>query len=116
MAAAERQAASWAKLSARIGHLRGLSFLAFLVCGGIFVADGTLSFLAVSLVALAAFFLLIRRHDAVLQEEENEARHALLNAHALARVNGSWQLLPQGRHLPDTQGHAYAADLDLFGP
>jgi ABC-type multidrug transport system fused ATPase/permease subunit len=116
MAAAERRAASWAKLSARIGHLRGLSFLAFLVCGGIFVADGTLSFLAVSLVALVAFFLLIRRHDAVLQEEENQARHALLNAHALARVNGSWQLLPHGRHLPDTQGHAYAADLDLFGP
>ena len=115
MRAAEGRMATWANLGSRIGHLRGLSFLTFVVCGGIFVADGTLAFLAVSLLALLAFFLLIRRHDVVLRREENETRHALLNAHALARVTASWQTLPQGRHAPELEGHPYAADLDLFG-
>jgi hypothetical protein len=114
--AAEARAARWATISARIGHLRGLSFLTFLVCGGIFLADGALAFLAVGAAAFVAFLVLIRRHDVVFEQEENETRHALLNAQALARVTASWHTLPQSRHMPDLALHPYAADLDLFGP
>jgi len=114
-AGAEKRAQAWAKVSARIGHLRGLSFLTFLITGGIFLADGSELFLAVSVVALAVFLALVRRHDVVLAAEESETRHALLNGHALARVTGTWHSLPQGKHAPDLPGHPYAADLDLFG-
>jgi len=114
-AAAERRAAEWAKKSARIGHLRGFAFLSFLIGGGIFVADGNTPAAIVAGAALTAFIVLIKRHDVVLDAEESEARQALLNAHAFARVTSSWQFLPQGKHTPDLQGHPYAADLDLFG-
>lgn len=115
-AAAVERAAEWAKQSARIGHLRGIAFLTFLVTGGIYLADGNQLFLGIAVLALGAFFFLVRRHDVVFAAEESETRHALLNAHALARVTATWQFLPQGKHVPELTGHPYASDLDLFGP
>ena len=114
-AAAVARGAEWGKKSARIGHLRGIAFLTFLVAGGIYLADGHRVSLAVTVVSLLAFAFLVRRHDVVFAAEESETRHALLNAHALARVTASWQFLPQGKHVPEIQGHPYASDLDLFG-
>lgn len=114
-AAAEGRAAEWGKQSARIGHLRGLAFLTFLISGGIYLADGNQVFLGITVLGLAAFVFLVRRHDVVFAAEESETRLALLNAHALARVSASWHFLPQGKYTPETRGHPYASDLDLFG-
>lgn len=112
---ARARADEFAARGRRIGNLRGVTFLTFLVSGGIFLAEGGWIAASVAALGLASFFVLVTRHDRVLAQEEDARRRTLLNEHAQKRVSGAWHDLPTGKPEQPPAQHPYALDLDLFG-
>jgi hypothetical protein len=99
----------------RISLLRFLAFVAGLVAV-VSLVDVSLPLAgAVLSGAVAAFALLVVRHERTLQRREHHRRLRLVNERELARLEGRLEGLESGAAYQQPE-HAYAGDLDLFGP
>lgn len=71
---------------------------------------------AVTLLAIAAFVVLVLRHGRVKREQALLAELAALNESGAARVERRWEELTADRIAAAPPDHPYAIDLDLTGP
>ena len=111
------QASALAARSRLVSNLRGLAFGVAAVAG-LFAAFGSRHALAggIAAVGAVAFLLLVAWHARVIEAEDDARRWERVNRDALARASGEWRKLPEdGRRFRDAK-HAYAEDLDVFGP
>jgi hypothetical protein len=97
-----------------VSHLRLAAFAAFVVCmlllersGGVWAWLGG--------AAAAAFVALIALHRRIRRRERWFHDLAALNTEGLDRLAMSWDRLPVRAPSLPVAGHAYAADLDLYG-
>jgi len=98
-----------------IGNLRLLVFLAAAVLAWLAWGRGLLSPFWLGLPA-AVFVCLIVAHERVLRARRAAGRAVAHCERALARLEGQWAGHGEtGERFLD-HAHAYAADLDLFGP
>ncbi len=78
--------------------------------------DDLIPSLAFILLGTAAFLFLMVRHDKALAREIRSAQLLAINEAGLQRLQGDWnRFADDGREFAD-ESHAYAGDLDLFGP
>lgn len=104
------------RLGHRIGNFRGLSFVIALGgFGAALAGQGPIATLVGAIGALA-FFFLVAKHDRVLSAEQQAERRSFVSERAERRVSGTWRSLPDDGTDLGVRGHAYADDLDLFGP
>lgn len=107
------------KESRTIGHLRGVTFLVFLLTvGSMFLANTETARLGAGIAAIVsfvAFLWLIRKHDNCLAGLRAAEREATVFRARQSRTRGSLDALDDtGQDLAPLD-HPYAADLDLFG-
>ncbi len=107
------------KLDARSNLLSNMRLFVFI--GGAILA--TLAFLyvstaygfLVSFIALAAFVILIFRHEAVIKASKRYGNLIQINAMCLSRMDGTWtSFTGDGMEYMDTK-NPYTSDLDIFG-
>jgi ABC-type multidrug transport system fused ATPase/permease subunit len=101
----------------RVSNLRLITFVAglgALVWAELRPETGPVA-LTLFALALVAFFALIVVHSRLKERERRAAELAAVNDEALARIPRNWDRLPQAR-AAGPAGHAYAHDLDIFGP
>jgi hypothetical protein len=67
------------------------------------------------LAGIAAFLVLVVRHDRIEQEREAQAALAAINRDAQHRLERDWSKLLPAWHVEPLDDHPYASDLDLFG-
>jgi hypothetical protein len=102
--------------AARIGNLRGLSFVVGAAGVGVYALDAQVGGLLLASLALGAFVWLIRHHDVVLARCGDATRRALVAEYGVRRCTGrSGELPDDGADLLPA-AHPYARDLDLLGP
>jgi MutS domain III len=99
----------------RLGNLRLLAFFACLILVGVGLQTGLLGAYVVAAITFVLFVLLIARHRRVGRALNEAAALHDVNAESLLRCARDWETLPlKFSHLAPA-GHAFAADLDLFG-
>lgn len=112
-----QEAEQLARRSALISNLRGLSFgiatIAFISAA---VADDSRLGVGLGVVFTIAFLGLIVVHARVLGAEDLAWRFWRVNENAGLRVRDEWQALPEDGAQFQLPEHAYAGDLDIFGP
>src|SRR5690606_8948375 len=101
--------------SARLSHLRVLTFLALVVVVGLGLGDLQVP-LAWSLVPLVAFVGLVIAHEQVHRRRDRAALAVAHYERALRRLGDAWRDEGVAHRDFVPAGHPYAADLDLFGP
>ncbi|CAN5598817.1 MutS family DNA mismatch repair protein [soil metagenome] len=102
--------------SSLLSNLRVLAFAALVVIGLVIERTGSLASIVAALVTLGAFVALIAAHRRARTDQDWQDARATLNEDGLHRLSRDWDRLPV-RPAPETaKGHAYAADLDLYGP
>ncbi|MCC6215410.1 MAG: DNA mismatch repair protein MutS [Polyangiaceae bacterium] len=119
-ARATRFEAEAARLGARsrgVSHLRGAAFLVAGL-GGLWGVLGGPRGAALAVVAagLVAFLGLVVAHARVIALEDTARRWARVNEEAQLRLSGRFSELPRDGARFLSARHAYASDLDLFGP
>jgi hypothetical protein len=104
-----------ARLSGRLSHARVAAF-ALLVLAGLFLErqPGPVSFTVLAMT-IAAFIALVAAHRRMRRREQWHDRLVEFNEQGLHRLSRSWERLPTRAAPPAAAGHAYAADLDLYG-
>ena len=68
------------------------------------------------LVPVAAFIVLVRKHEQVIRRRDAAARSIVFYDRGLARIEDRWQGTGQSGERFRDDNHLYANDLDLFGP
>jgi hypothetical protein len=111
----EGRAERLAARSRRLSHGRTAAFIG-LVAAGLWLerGGGSPAVLAAAFFA-AAFLALITAHRRVRAREQWFREVAALNAEGVHRLDRRWDLLPVGMTTARSAGHAFGADLDLFG-
>lgn len=104
------------RLGQRIGNFRGLSFVGVLGGFGAALAGQGPVATAVGAVSTLLFLSLVAKHDRVLSAEQQARRRSFVAERSERRIGGTWRSLPDDGSDLATRGHAYADDLDLFGP
>lgn len=102
--------------SALVANLRGLSFFAAALLGGLayFQKLPTSAWYGAGGM-LAAFLALAILHQRLFRREEHGRMHVLQSERGLARIHGGWHRFPEkGERFADP-AHLYAGDLDVFG-
>jgi hypothetical protein len=99
----------------RMANLRLAAFVLAAVALGWGVWQGIAPLIAAGLVLLAAFFVLVYRHNRLRRARDRYAGLARLNEEAGLRLARDWDHLPVRHTATAPPGHPYAADLDLFG-
>ena len=99
----------------RVANVRLGAFVLAAVALGWGVWQGILPLTAAGLVLLAAFFVLVYRHNQLRRARDRYAGLTRLNEEAGLRLARDWDHLPARHTATAPPGHAYAADLDLFG-
>ena len=79
------------------------------------VWQGILPLTVAGLVLLTTFFVLVYRHNQLRRARDRYAGLTRLNEEAGLRLARDWDHLPARHTATAPPGHAYAADLDLFG-
>src|SRR5262245_54793274 len=67
------------------------------------------------LVPVAAFIVLVRKHEQVIRRRDEAARAIVFYERGLARIEDRWQGTGQSGERFRDDNHLYANDLDLFG-
>lgn len=107
-------------LAARAGRVSNLRLVAFVVGVGALVwaearpETGGIA-LGLFVLALVGFFVLIAVHSRLTARQRRATELAAVNDEALARIGREWSRMPGVVDRGPT-GHAYAHDLDIFGP
>jgi len=105
--------ARWTRLDARIASARMAVFIAGLAL--LVLAYRTVVPYWPLLLLVAAFGVLVHRHDAIIRRREAAARAIAFYDRGLARIEDRWTGTGEpGDRFRDDQ-HPYANDLDLFG-
>src|SRR4029434_9025821 len=68
------------------------------------------------LVPVAAFIVLVRKHEQVIRRRDEAAKSIVFYERGLARIEDRWQGTGQPGERFRDDNHLYANDLDLFGP
>ena len=68
------------------------------------------------LVPVAAFIVLVRKHEQVIRQRDEAARAIVFYERGLARIEDRWPGTGQPGERFRDDNHLYANDLDLFGP
>jgi hypothetical protein len=101
--------------SRRISHVRTGVFLLLIGAGLLVERSPSPWAVPVALVVLALFIGLVVAHQRVRRRELWYGELVKLNEEGLNRLDREWDALPVRVPEEDLSGHAYAADLDLFG-
>jgi hypothetical protein len=111
--AAERDAL--AMRSRFLSHARAVVFVLLIAAGLVVERSASPWALPGAVAVLALFVFLIVAHQRVRRREGWFGELVALNEEGINRLDREWDALPI--HVPeeDVEGHAYAADLDLFG-
>jgi hypothetical protein len=99
-----------------LSHARLFAFAGAVVFGVLREVRGGFAWLLAALAALAAFIVLVVLHQRTRRRERWLGDLAALNAEGLNRLDHAWDRLPARTPLVPVTGHAYADDLDLYGP
>ena len=67
------------------------------------------------LLPVAAFIVLVRRHEQVIRQRDEAARSIVFYERGLARIEDRWQGTGEPGERFRDDSHLYADDLDLFG-
>lgn len=115
---ATRFAAERDRLAARsalLSNLRVLAFAALVVIGLFVERTGSTASIIAAVVTFGVFVALVAAHRRARTDQDWQDARATLNEDGLLRLGRDWDRLPV-RAAPETAtGHAYAADLDLYG-
>ena len=98
----------------RFSQLRLVAF-GSAVALGVIAARGTLAYWWIAL-PLAAFIVLIKRHDVAIRTRDRTARAIQFYERGLARLEDRWIGTGETGERFKDETHLYANDLDLFGP
>jgi len=98
----------------RLSQLRLVAF-GSAVALGVFAARGALAYWWIAL-PLAAFILLVKRHDVALRARDRATRAIQFYERGLARLEDRWIGTGETGERFKDDAHLYANDLDLFGP
>jgi MutS-like protein len=111
------QAERLGRLSSRISNFRGLSFGVALIALLVAVfGHGSLIAVALTVLGTSAFAVLVVWHARIFAEEDLAWRWWRVNQNAEARCKDAWrELADDGAEFVRVE-HAYAGDLDVFGP
>jgi hypothetical protein len=101
---------------ARLANLRLLTFLgaAALAIASVFGKLPSWGYLG-ALASMGIYVALAVKHAAVVRQERTANTLLSLNERGLARLRGQWRDFPSQGEKYRTEGHLYAADLDVFG-
>ena len=99
----------------RISNLRLLAFGLAVVGIAWGAWAGVTALWVGGLVAMAAFFVLVRYHNLVGRERRRHEALCNISEEALLRHARAWDDLPMRHSLRAQPGEAYAGDLDIFG-
>ncbi len=103
--------------SRRLSVLRTVVFLAAFACWvGADLLDAVTLGRAASLILLAGFVVLVRRHRALRRELRCVDTGREWVRRGLARLDRRFEDLPAPESVQDLAGHPYAVDLDVYGP
>jgi hypothetical protein len=117
LAGADLEVGRLARIIGRVVHLRLLSFLLAVACGGVGLWRGWWLLAVPAGIAVLAFVMLVRWHGALARRHRRALVHRQINDEALARLARDWERLPApgGQLAPVPDDHPYAADLDITG-
>ena len=99
-----------------VSNLRGLAFATGLVAGLTVLFGKSAAAGPVALIGTAAFIGLVFWHARIIVAEAGALRLLRVNLDAKARVSDAWHGLREDGARFAADAHAYAGDLDLFGP
>jgi len=98
----------------RLSQLRLVAF-GSAVALGVFAARGALAYWWIAL-PVAAFILLVTRHDVAIRARDRATRAIQFYERGLARLEDRWIGTGETGERFKDDAHLYANDLDLFGP
>jgi hypothetical protein len=104
-----------AKRSALLSHIRIGTFVVLVALGLLVERTPSALFVVPTVLAGAAFVALVALHRRTRRRERWFTDMASLNEEGLNRLARDWDRLPARPPSRSIEGHAYAADLDLYG-
>lgn len=104
-----------ARRSGLVSHARVLAFIALVVLGVLFELEMSMLRATAVVLAAATFIAMVVLHQRTRRRERWYDALASLNEAGLDRIARRWDRLPLRTPARTIDGHAYAADLDLYG-